>query len=141
MHVVGSKEAIDEVEVIIGNSEKKLMEPDFLSLFGGLLIGVILGSVPIMIPTLPVPIKLGFAAGPLLAALLISRYGGIGVIHSYINNGAIFFMKDLGICLFFAAVGVFAQFAITTQRQRFLRRYVPNQGGTPLRSARSHAAR
>ncbi|MCC7521581.1 MAG: putative transporter [Flavobacteriaceae bacterium] len=108
MHVVGTKEAIDEVEVIIGNSEKKLMEPDFLSLFGGLLIGVILGSVPIMIPSLPVPIKLGFAAGPLIAALLISRYGGIGVIHSYINNGAIFFMKDLGICLFFAAVGVYA---------------------------------
>lgn len=108
LHVVGSKEAIDEVEKIIGNSEKKLIEPDFLSLFGGLLIGVILGSVPILIPSLPVPIKLGFAAGPLIAALLISRYGGIGVIHSYINNGAILFMKDLGICLFFAAVGVYA---------------------------------
>lgn len=108
LHVVGSKEAIAEVENIIGNSEKKLIEPDFLSLFGGLLIGVILGSVPIIIPSLPVPIKLGFAAGPLIAALLISRYGGIGVIHSYINNGAILFMKDLGICLFFAAVGVYA---------------------------------
>lgn len=108
MHVVGTHEAIDEVEKLIGNSEKKLIEPDFLSLFGGLLIGVILGSIPIFIPSLPVPIKLGFAAGPLIAALLISRYGGIGVVHSYINNGAIHFMKELGICLFFAAVGVYA---------------------------------
>lgn len=108
LRVVGNKEDIEEVEKIIGNSEKKLLEPDFLSLFGGLIIGIVLGSIPIFIPSLPVPIKLGFAAGPLLAALFISRYGGIGIIHSYINSGAIYFMKDLGICLFFAAVGVHA---------------------------------
>ena len=108
IRVVGDKDDIAEVEKIIGNSEKKLLEPDFLSLFGGLVIGIIIGSIPIAIPSLPVPIKLGFAAGPLLAALLISRYGGIGVIHSYINNGAIHFMKDLGICLFFASVGLHA---------------------------------
>jgi len=46
--------------------------------------------------------------GPLLTALFISRYGGIGVIHSYINNGAVYFMKDMGICMFFAAVGIHA---------------------------------
>ncbi|MFN8364834.1 MAG: hypothetical protein U0T78_06190 [Cloacibacterium normanense] len=46
--------------------------------------------------------------GPLIVALLISRYGGISFIHSYINNGATYFMKDLGICLFFAAVGIHA---------------------------------
>lgn len=108
LRVIGSKGAIDEVEKIIGNSEKKLLEPDFLSLFAGLLLGVILGSIPIMIPSLPVPIKLGFAAGPLIVALLISRYGGISFIHSYINNGATYFMKDFGICLFFAAVGIHA---------------------------------
>lgn len=108
LRVIGSKEAITEVEKIIGNSEKKLLEPDFLSLFGGLLLGVILGSIPIAIPSLPVPVKLGFAAGPLIVALLISRFGGISFIHSYINNGAIYFMKDFGICLFFAAVGIHA---------------------------------
>jgi len=108
LRVIGSKGAIEEVEKIIGNSEKKLLEPDFLSLFAGLLLGVILGSIPIMIPSLPVPIKLGFAAGPLIVALLISRYGGISFIHSYINNGATYFMKDFGICLFFAAVGIHA---------------------------------
>lgn len=108
IRIVGNREAVVEAEKIIGNSEKKLLEPDFLSLFGGLILGIILGSVPIMIPSLPVPIKLGFAAGPLLTALLISRYGGIGVIHSYVNNGAVYFMKDMGICMFFAAVGVHA---------------------------------
>ncbi|SEF70584.1 putative transport protein [Halpernia humi] len=108
LRVIGSKDAIEEVEKIIGNSEKKLLEPDFLSLFAGLLLGVVLGSIPIIIPSLPVPIKLGFAAGPLIVALLISRYGGISFIHSYINNGAIYFMKDFGICLFFAAVGIHA---------------------------------
>ena len=104
--VVGNKEAIHEAEKIIGNSKKILLEPDFLSLFGGLIFGLIIGSIPIVIPSLPVPLKLGLAAGPLLAALFISRYGGVGVIHSYINNGAIHFMKDLGICMFFAAVGI-----------------------------------
>jgi putative transport protein len=108
LRLVGSAEALDAAEKLIGNSEKKLLEPDFLSLFGGLLIGIVLGSVPIFIPSLPVPLKLGFAAGPLLASLLISRYGGLGVIHSYINSGAIYFMKDLGIALFFASVGVHA---------------------------------
>ena len=108
LRVIGTEEAIKEAGKIIGNQEKKLLEPDFLSLFGGLLIGIIVGSIPIMIPGLPIPLKLGFAAGPLIVALLISRYGGISFIHSYINNGAIHFMKDLGICLFFAAVGVHA---------------------------------
>jgi putative transport protein len=108
LRIVGNNEAIFEVERIIGNSEKSLLEPDFLSLFGGLFIGIIIGSIPIFIPSLPVPLKLGFAAGPLLTALFISRYGGIGIIHSYINNGAVHFMKDLGICMFFAAVGIHA---------------------------------
>jgi putative transport protein len=104
--VVGNRQAIEEAEKIIGNSKKILLEPDFLSLFGGLIFGVIIGSIPFFIPSLPIPLKLGLAAGPLLAALFISRYGGVGVIHSYINNGAIHFMKDFGICLFFAAVGI-----------------------------------
>lgn len=108
VRIVGTEESLKMAENIIGNQEKKLIEPDFLSLFGGLLIGIIIGSIPMMIPSLPVPIKLGFAAGPLITALFISRYGGIAFIHSYINTGAIHFMKDLGICLFFAAVGVHA---------------------------------
>jgi putative transport protein len=104
--VFGNRQAIAEVEKIVGNSKKILLEPDFLSIFGGLIYGVVIGSIPFFVPTLPVPLKLGMAAGPLIAALFISRYGGVGAIHSYINNGAIHFMKDFGICLFFAAVGI-----------------------------------
>lgn len=108
LRVIGSREAIEDAEKIIGNQEKKIIESDFLSLFGGLLIGVIVGSIPILIPGLPIPLKLGFAAGPLLVALIISRFGSISFIHSYLNTGAIHFMKDFGICLFFAAVGIHA---------------------------------
>ncbi|MFN3939813.1 MAG: TrkA C-terminal domain-containing protein [Chitinophagales bacterium] len=108
LRIVGNREAVDRLEKVIGNAEKRLLEPDFLSLFGGLIIGTIIGSIPFYIPGLPVALKLGFAAGPLIAALLISRFGGIGVIHSYFNTGAVYFMKDLGVCLFFAAVGVHA---------------------------------
>ena len=106
--VVGNKWSINQAEKILGNKEEKLLEPDFVSLFGGLILGIIVGSIPILIPSFPVPIKLGFAAGPLLVALLLSRYGGVGMINTYINNGAIYFMKDLGIALFFAAVGIHA---------------------------------
>lgn len=108
IRVVGNKWSIQQAEKLIGNSEKKLLEPDFLSLFGGLILGIIVGSIPLFIPTFPVPVKLGFAAGPLLVALLLSRYGGVGMIHTYINYGAVMFMKDLGICLFFATVGIHA---------------------------------
>ncbi len=108
LRAIGTETALGEAEKVIGNSEKKMLEPDFLSIFGGLLLGVIVGSVPIFIPTLPVPLKLGFAAGPLLVALLISRFGGISFIHAYVHNGAVHFMKDFGICLFFAAVGISA---------------------------------
>ena len=108
LRVTGSEDAIREAEKIIGNHEKKLLEADFLSIFGGLILGVILGSVPLAVPGLPVPLKLGFAAGPLIVALLISRFGGISFIHSYMNTGAIYFMKDFGICLFFGAVGIHA---------------------------------
>ncbi len=125
VRIVGTEASLKQAEKLIGNSEKKLMEPDFLSLFGGLLIGILIGSIPIMIPSLPVPIKLGFAAGPLITALFISRYGGISFIHSYINNGAIYFMKDFGICLFFAAVGVHAG-------EGFYENFVKNNGWTWL---------
>lgn len=121
VRIVGTEDSLKQAEEIIGNSEKRLLEPDFLSLFGGLLIGILVGSIPIMIPSLPVPIKLGFAAGPLITALFISRYGGISFIHSYINNGAIYFMKDLGICLFFAAVGIHAG-------EGFYENFVQNNG-------------
>jgi putative transport protein len=108
IRVVGTEQCLDRVTKLVGNSEKKLQEPQLLSIFLGIVLGVLLGSVPIMLPGLSAPVKLGMAAGPLLVALLISRYGGISSIHSFLNQSAILFMKDFGICLFFAAVGIHA---------------------------------
>ena len=84
------------------------MEPQLLSIFLGIVLGVLVGSIPIILPGLSAPVKLGMAAGPLLVALVISRFGGMITIHSFLNQSAILFMKDFGICLFFAAVGIHA---------------------------------
>jgi putative transport protein len=108
IRVVGTEQCLDRVTKLVGNSEKKLQEPQLLSIFIGIVLGVLLGSVPIVLPGLSAPVKLGMAAGPLLVALLVSRYGGISTIHSFLNQSAILFMKDFGICLFFAAVGIHA---------------------------------
>lgn len=108
IRVVGKEESIQKAKELIGDSEKVLLKPDFLSLFGGILLGILIGSIPIFVPSMPLPIKLGFAAGPLLAALIISRYGRISFIYSYFNNGGIHFMRELGICFFFASLGITA---------------------------------
>ena len=108
IRVVGSDDALNKVVKLVGNSEKRLLEPQLLSIFLGIVLGVIVGSIPIILPGLSAPVKLGMAAGPLLVALLISRFGGISTIHSFLNQSAILFMKDFGICLFFAAVGIHA---------------------------------
>jgi len=108
IRVVGTEQCLNRVTKLVGNSEKKLQEPQLLSIFLGIVLGVLLGSVPILLPGLSAPVRLGMAAGPLLVALLISRYGGISSIHSFLNQSAILFMKDFGICLFFATVGIHA---------------------------------
>lgn len=108
IRVVGKEKSIENAKELIGDSEKVLLKPDFLSLFGGILLGILIGSIPIFVPSMPLPIKLGFAAGPLLSALIISRYGRISFMYSYFNNGAIHFMRELGICLFFTSLGVTA---------------------------------
>ncbi len=106
VRMVGPKTSLQEAIKELGNSIKKLQEPELATVFIGIMLGLLLGSIPIMIPGLPVPVKLGIAAGPLLVAIFISRYGGLASLHSYMNQSAILFMRDFGICLFFAAVGI-----------------------------------
>jgi putative transport protein len=106
--VVGDEESLKKMSVLVGNSSKHILEPQLLSIFLGIVLGIVVGSIPVFLPGLASPVKLGMAAGPLLVALVISRYGGIHTIHSYLNQSAILFMKDLGICLFFAVVGIHA---------------------------------
>lgn len=105
---VGDEKSLERMAKLVGNSAKKLEQPKLLSIFIGVVLGVIVGSIPLLLPGLTAPVKLGMAAGPLLVALVISRYGGINQIHSYLNQSAILFMKEFGICLFFAVVGIHA---------------------------------
>jgi putative transport protein len=106
VRIVGPNSTLNNVEKRLGNSPKKLQEPELATIFIGIMLGLVLGSIPIAFPFLPVPLKLGIAAGPLIVAIFISRYGGIASLHSYMNQSAILFMRDFGICLFFAAVGI-----------------------------------
>lgn len=108
LRVVGHANDLDVVGKFLGNSEKKLQEPQLLSIFIGVVLGVILGSAPLLLPGLSVPVKLGMAAGPLLVSILISRFGGIKSFHSYLQQSALLLMKEIGICIFFAAIGLHA---------------------------------
>ncbi len=108
MRVVGAESDLIQIEKLVGNSEKRLQEPQLLSIFLGIILGVFVGSIPFFLPGLSVPVKLGMAAGPLLVAILISRFGGISSLHSYLQQSALLFMKDFGISLFFASIGIHA---------------------------------
>jgi putative transport protein len=108
VRVVGSENNLKQIEKLLGNSEKKLQEPQLLSIFVGIILGILVGSIPFIMPGLSVPVKLGMAAGPLLIAIVISRFGGIKSLHSFLQQSAMQFMKDFGISLFFAAIGIHA---------------------------------
>ncbi len=106
VRVVGPKTQLNEAEKVLGNSPRRLSEPELATIFLGIMLGIVLGSIPLIIPGLPVPVKIGIAAGPLIVAIFISRYGGLAHLHSFMNQSAAWFMRDFGICLFFAAVGI-----------------------------------
>ena len=108
LRVVGAETDLVQIEKLVGNSERRLQEPQLLSIFLGIILGVFVGSIPFFLPGLSVPVKLGMAAGPLLVAILISRFGGISSLHSYLQQSALLFMKDFGISLFFASIGIHA---------------------------------
>ena len=106
VQAVGAKEAIDRVAAEIGNSPRSLDHPDVIPLFVGIVLGVIVGSWPIQIPGLPAPVKLGLAGGPLLIAILMSQIGKIGPLVSYVPASANFMLREVGIVLFLACVGI-----------------------------------
>lgn len=104
--MVGSPEAIDKVAEILGNSTEQLREPNLMPIFFGIVLGVLLGSIPIMFPGIPQPVRLGLAGGPLIIAILISRFGPKYHIVTYTTVSANKMMKEMGIALFLAAVGL-----------------------------------
>lgn len=103
--VVGDAEAVDKVEKVFGNSTKKLDAPNLASLFFGLVLGVTLGSLPIMLPGLSQPFKLGIAGGSLIVAILIGAFGPKWKLVTYTTTSANLMIREIGIALFLAAVG------------------------------------
>ncbi len=106
LKVVGTKEGVDRVTKTIGNQLKRLDVPDLAPIFIGIVAGVVLGSIPMYFFDMPVPVKIGLAGGPLLIALLLSRYGGKLYLNQYTTYSANLMLRELGISLFLASVGL-----------------------------------
>lgn len=106
--VVGSEMAIDAVAKALGNSMRRLREPNLISIFLGIFLGVLVGSIPIAIPGMPQAVKLGLAGGPLIVAILISRFGAHYRLVTYTTMSANLMLREVGISLFLAAVGISA---------------------------------
>jgi putative transport protein len=106
LFVVGPTDGVAKVSEIVGNKMEALNVPHIVPVFVGIMLGVILGSLPISIPGMPAPVRLGLAGGPLLIALLLSRVGRIGPLIWYMAPGANLVLRELGIALFLACVGL-----------------------------------
>lgn len=106
--VVGSEMAIDAVAKTLGNSMRRLREPNLISIFLGIFLGVLVGSIPIAIPGMPQAVKLGLAGGPLIVAILVSRFGAHYHLVTYTTMSANLMLREVGISLFLAAVGLSA---------------------------------
>ena len=104
--VVGSKSSVAKVESFLGNSLKRLHQPNLVSIFIGIALGVLFGSIPFMLPGIPQPVKLGLAGGPLIVAILISKFGPRYKMVTYTTMSANLMLREIGISLFLACVGL-----------------------------------
>lgn len=104
--VVGMQEDVKQVSTLLGNSVKRLDQPQLFCTFLGIALGVLLGSLPILLPGMPVPVKLGLAGGPLIVSILLSYYGPRLHLVTYSTSSANLLMREIGICLFMASVGL-----------------------------------
>lgn len=104
--VVGSQSSINKIESFLGNSLKRLREPNLISIFIGIALGILLGSIPFMIPGIPQPVKLGLAGGPLIVSILISKFGPRYKMVTYTTMSANLMLREIGISLFLACVGL-----------------------------------
>ena len=102
--VVGQEKAIEQVADVLGNSMKKLNEPQLLTIFFGIALGVLFGSIPLM--NIPQPVKLGLAGGPLIIAILIGRFGPHFHLVTYTTMSANLMLREVGLAMFLAAVGI-----------------------------------
>ncbi len=106
--VVGKQSDIARFADRVGNSMKRLNEPNLFTMFVGIFLGIICGMIPFAIPGMSVPMKLGLAGGPLVVAILISAFGPKFHLVTYTNSAANLLLREIGICLFLASVGISA---------------------------------
>lgn len=104
--VVGPEDAVNRVAAVMGNSIKRLDAPNIATIFVGIFIGILFGSIPIALPGIPVPIKLGIAGGPLIIAILIGRYGYKVHLVTYTTTSANMMLREIGLMMFLASVGI-----------------------------------
>jgi len=108
VRAVGETDALDAAAKELGNSVRELNLPRLLPIFVGLFLGVFLGILPVYLPGLPAPVKLGLASGPMIVAIILSRIGRVGPLIWYMPHNASAMLRELGIVLFLIAVGLLA---------------------------------
>lgn len=104
--VVGREDNVERVADLMGNSARRLNVPNIATIFIGIMIGIIFGSIPFAIPGIPVPLKLGIAGGPLIIAILIGRFGHHFKLVTYTTTSANMMLREIGLVLFLAGVGI-----------------------------------
>lgn len=104
--VVGQQDAVERVAGVLGNQLKRLDTPNIITIFVGIFLGILLGSLPIAFPGMPTPVKLGLAGGPLVVAILIGRFGHKLKLVTYTTMSANLMLREIGIVLFLASVGI-----------------------------------
>ena len=104
--VVGPQDAIERVANLLGNQLRRLDHPNIVTIFVGILCGILFGSLPIAIPGMPTPVKLGLAGGPLIISILIGRFGHKVKLVTYTTMSANLMLREIGISLFLACVGL-----------------------------------
>ena len=104
--VVGEAQAIRNVEKILGNAVKSLNEPNLISVFIGLILGLTLGSIPVSIPGISIPVKLGLAGGPIIVGILIGTFGPRLHMITYTTQSANLMLRALGLSMYLACLGL-----------------------------------
>lgn len=104
--VVGDETSVNRVANMVGNQIKHLNHPNIATIFVGIVLGILFGSIPVMIPNIPVPLKLGIAGGPLIIAILIGRFGYKAKLVTYTTTSANLMLREVGLVLFLSSVGI-----------------------------------
>lgn len=106
--IVGKEVAIDRVAEVLGNQEKELRNPNLFSIFIGLILGLLLGSIPFAIPGMSIPVKLGIAGGPIIVGILMGAYGSRMHLTTYTTRSANLMLRQMGLTIYLAGLGLSA---------------------------------